>query len=182
MIWTVDSILFLSFQYFLALVLLAAAVPKLRQADEFHGVVANYRILPDWLVPLFARLLPWVELLCACGLLFVATATHALLIASGLLVMFSVAVAVNLLRGRTHIDCGCLRGTARGSGINWYHAIRPLMLACLALAAVASMRGNAITTDPAQIALGILAATMAAILYLAAEKLAALSVSSSSNT
>ena len=180
MTWTVDSIFFLSFRYFLALILVVAALPKLRQPDEFHGVVANYRILPDRLVSPFAQLLPWLELICAAGLLFVATAAHALLFASGLLMMFSVAVAVNLLRGRTHIDCGCLRGAARGAGIGWYHAVRPLILACLAV--MTAMAAGAGTASPVQIALAMAAATMAAILYIAADKLIALSASISSHT
>jgi hypothetical protein len=42
---------------FLALVLAAAAIPKIRNADEFQGVVANYRLLPSFMVAPFANLL-----------------------------------------------------------------------------------------------------------------------------
>jgi methylamine dehydrogenase accessory protein MauD len=41
---------------FLALVLAAAAIPKIRNTDEFQGVVANYRLLPSFMVAPFAKL------------------------------------------------------------------------------------------------------------------------------
>lgn len=41
---------------FLAMILAAAAVPKLRQPEEFQGVVANYRLLPAFLVTPFCKI------------------------------------------------------------------------------------------------------------------------------
>src|SRR5690606_25583425 len=72
-----NPLLFMLAKFFLVFVLIAAALPKLRDRDEFHGVVVNYRILPDMLAYPFARMLPYLELTCAALLLINALAMYA---------------------------------------------------------------------------------------------------------
>ncbi|WP_292363783.1 MauE/DoxX family redox-associated membrane protein, partial [Methylophaga sp. UBA1464] len=81
---------------FLGLVLAAAAIPKLRHPDEFQGVVTNYRLLPSFLVTPFARLLPLVELVCAVALQITPAREMAAWTATGLFIMFAVAIAINV--------------------------------------------------------------------------------------
>ena len=45
-------------QFLLALVFAGAAVSKLQNADEFHGVVRNFRLLPQAVDGAFAAALP----------------------------------------------------------------------------------------------------------------------------
>ncbi|ACK81490.1 MauE/DoxX family redox-associated membrane protein [Methylorubrum extorquens] len=94
---------------FLILLLASAAIPKLRHGEEFFGVVRNFRLMPEWLARPFASVLPWLELGLAVGLMFPVTAPYAAGLTGGLLVLFGLAIAVNVARGRTAIDCGCFR-------------------------------------------------------------------------
>src|SRR5918992_5462755 len=91
----------------LAAVFGAAAVTKLRALEAFVGVVHNYRMLPESLVRLVAYLLPPFEAVIAMGLLVEQTRPYAAAAAAGLLVIFAVAMGINLVRGRRDIDCGC---------------------------------------------------------------------------
>ncbi|WP_026295519.1 MauE/DoxX family redox-associated membrane protein [Methylophilus methylotrophus] len=118
---------------FVALILAAAAIPKLRNQDEFLGVVANYKLLPAFLVSPFAKVLPWLELGCAIALLVPTLHVMAASVAAGLFILFSFAIAVNVGRGRTHIDCGCVRRPTSMSRIGMFHVLRALALAGLSL-------------------------------------------------
>jgi hypothetical protein len=97
----------------LALVFAAAAAGKLRAREEFVGVVGNYRLLPGPAVRPVALALPLAEVAVALGLVVPATRRVAAVGAIALLVLFGLAVAVNLLRGRRYIDCGCFRFSMR---------------------------------------------------------------------
>ncbi len=94
------------------LVFVLGAVGKLRHAAIFPGVVANYRLLPAAAVAPAALLLPWTEL--AIGLALIAGERRvAPVLAAALLLLFAGAMALNLRRGRSHIDCGCGTSTLR---------------------------------------------------------------------
>jgi hypothetical protein len=149
----------------LAAVFAVAALAKLRALDELVGVVSNYRILPESLVRPLAYVLPPLELAVALGLLIEPTRALAAGGAAGLLAVFALAMAVNILRGRVEIDCGCFASTLK-QRIGWALVGRNLVL--IGLAALV-MRG----TVPARAltwldALTVVAASLAAVLlYLA---------------
>lgn len=158
---------------FLGLVLVTAALPKIRNADEFQGVVANYRLLPSFLVMPFARLLPWIELACAVALLVPAWRETAAWVAAGLFVMFALGLAINVGRGRTHIDCGCVRRPTSMSRIGMFHVLRALALAGVALyAAVIPVEIASISVESWLI--GIASAGLLTLLYLAADMMVGL--------
>jgi uncharacterized membrane protein YphA (DoxX/SURF4 family) len=112
----------------LAIVFGVAALAKLRDLDAFQGVVEQYRLLPDALVGPFVRVLPVVELGAALGLLLPTTRTLAAATLVGLLVLFAAAMAINLARGRSDIDCGCFIGVQK-QRISWALVVRNLVLA-----------------------------------------------------
>jgi hypothetical protein len=94
------------------LVFVLGAVGKLRHAAIFPGVVANYRLLPAAAVAPVAMVMPWIEL--AVGLALIAGERRvAPALAAALLLLFAAAMAINLRRGRSHIDCGCGTSTLR---------------------------------------------------------------------
>lgn len=103
----------LSIAMLMGLVFLAAAVGKMRSWPEFHGVVANYRLLPEWLIVPVAYALPPVESALGLALLLHLQAPLPQLLAIGLLLIFAAAMAINLRRGRRDIDCGCFQSTLR---------------------------------------------------------------------
>ncbi len=101
----------------LALVFLSAAPGKICHRLAFQGVVANYRLLPESVVPAFALLLPLVEAAVAGALLF-APPPWPEFSAATLLVLFAAAMAINIRRGRRHIDCGCFQSALKQT-LSW---------------------------------------------------------------
>lgn len=126
-----------------ALLFLAAGIDKLRHHDLLPGVIANYRLLPGALVAPAAWLLPPVELAVAAGLLLGPPAGLGLwpvLAAIGLLLLFAAAMAINIVRGRRHIDCGCGHAGLRQQ-LGWGQVLRNIMLAAALLAGLATPAG-----------------------------------------
>ncbi|MEW6440824.1 MAG: MauE/DoxX family redox-associated membrane protein [bacterium] len=106
-----ERILFLVFRLLVGGVFVAASLDKILHPDVFARAVANYRILPEPFVNLFAVWLPWLEF--ACGVLLLAgqwvrTASS---IVAALLATFIAAVAISLVRG-LDISCGCFGNVA----------------------------------------------------------------------
>lgn len=130
-----------------ALLFAVAGIDKLRHRDLLPGVIANYRLLPDALVAPAAALLPGVELLVAAGLLL-GFAPLAPLVAIALLLVFAAAMAINIGRGRRHIDCGCGHVGLRQS-LGWGQVARNLVLATALLPALAAGRADLGMADAA---------------------------------
>jgi uncharacterized membrane protein YphA (DoxX/SURF4 family) len=136
-----------------ALIFFTAAVGKMRRWSTFEGVVANYRLLPDPLNRWVAWLLPPGELLLAFAL--VVGAPRAEWVASGLLCVFATAMAINLMRGRTYIDCGCFDVSLRQT-LRWPLVVRNVSLVLLLLVAARS-RDDAQAWDVTTLLMGVLA-------------------------
>jgi hypothetical protein len=126
----------LAIRTLVALVFLSAALGKLRNRLAFQGVVANYQLLPESIVPLFTLLLPPLEAIVAATLLFAPTPWPEASAAT-LLILFAAAIAINLQRGRRHIDCGCFQA-AHKQTLSWVLVARNGGLA-LALALPATL-------------------------------------------
>src|SRR5207245_2654437 len=72
--------------------------------------VADYAVVPAALLSPVAYVLPYFELVIVPGML-IPTLRHASAVAAlVLLVLFTLALGVNLLRGRGDLDCGCHLG------------------------------------------------------------------------
>lgn len=91
----------------LAVLFLLAARHKIIAQPRFAAQLFAYHILPDVLVKPVAKVLPWIEIAVGAGLLFAMTRPFAAVAAATMLVMYLLAMAVNLVRGRAEIDCGC---------------------------------------------------------------------------
>jgi uncharacterized membrane protein YphA (DoxX/SURF4 family) len=116
---------------FVAVVLLAAGVTKLGNRSEFVGVVRNYRLLPESMVGIAGALLPAIETIVALGLLFGVLTSWLAATALCLFIIFGSAVALNLLRGRRDISCGCF-GPQQNHHLTWSLVLRNLGLGGLA--------------------------------------------------
>jgi hypothetical protein len=121
-------------------VFLIGAIEKLREPGLFRDAVEDYQLLPAGAVPLVARTLPLLEGMA--GALLLPTVTRALgaLLALALLLVVTAAIAINLLRGRDRIDCGCGGNlhTPLGMGLVLRNSV--LMLLVLAAAAPPTAR------------------------------------------
>lgn len=109
------------------LVFLVAGAAKLRHRDLLPGVIANYRLLPAVLVAPVSFALPVVELVVGVALLL-GNRPAAPVAAIVLLLVFAAAMAVNIARGRRHIDCGCGHSGLR-QDLGWGMVGRNLVLA-----------------------------------------------------
>jgi hypothetical protein len=112
------------------LIFLSGAVQKAQAWRLLPGVIGNYRLLPGWMVLPAAGVLPPLELLLAICLLSTQGRPWPELAAIALLMLFAGAMAINIARGRVHIDCGC------GQAFLAQHLSRPLTARNLVLAAL----------------------------------------------
>ncbi len=102
-----DPVIPITAALILSYVFVIAGIHKWRNIREFKTTLADYRILPDYLLDIFAYGLPAMELLTGVALLFPDSSHLAALCAGALLLMYMCAIAVNLAVGRRTIDCGC---------------------------------------------------------------------------
>lgn len=103
-------------RWILGLVFLIAAVRKLPNQRHFIFVVLAYRVLPRRVAYVYASLLPWIEAVVGVMLLLGAATQVGAALGGLLLLSFTAALALNVARGRTGLDCGCF-GTGRKQGI-----------------------------------------------------------------
>lgn len=107
-----------------------AAVPKLIDPATFAADIENYRLLPENLLGHVALFVPALELVVAAALLWPRYQRGASLIATGLLLVFSAAMAQARMRG-IDLSCGCF-GAAFESKVSWWTVARSGGLAVLA--------------------------------------------------
>jgi uncharacterized membrane protein YphA (DoxX/SURF4 family) len=91
---------------FLALVFIAAAMGKILDVPSFTKALDAYRLLPEWLLAPLGYFLPWLEFMIGLALLIRRWPGGAALLATGMMVLFILVLAVTMLRG-IDIDCGC---------------------------------------------------------------------------
>ena len=138
----------------LALIFGASATMKLRDLEMFEGSLANYQLAPLWLEKPLAFLIPILECAAAVALLITSTRAIAAMTLLALLTVFTAAIAINLARGRTNIDCGCF-GPALRQELSGWLLLRNLFLMIMAAMVVLPPNGRAIETlDEVTIVLG----------------------------
>lgn len=121
----------------LSVILLRAVLHKIRDRRKFQSELAAYQLLPTSflslpLLPIATYALIAVELLTSITLLDTAQATPALLAAS-LFAVYGAAMAINIFRKRTDIDCGCSGPSGVKKTIAWPLVLRNVVLVLLAL-------------------------------------------------
>lgn len=111
----IDPVVSVSLRCLLALLFASAAWHKASNPSRFASTLEGYRLLPSWLATAVTRVLPVLEITVAVVLLLPLHRWYAWagLGAAALLVLYSVAILINLARGRRDIDCGCFGPTAR---------------------------------------------------------------------
>ncbi len=130
---------------FLSVLLFRAALHKQGNHKTFQAELGAYQLLPESLLPLTTFTLIFTEAVTSI-LLLNNQWQFPTLIAAVLFCVYALAMAVNLLKGRTSIDCGCGGLRAAKKTISWSLVIRNLILAVLALlctqAAIAEAPGS----------------------------------------
>lgn len=120
-----------------ALLLLGAGWHKLAAPSAFRAIVADYQLLPTftltlvtWLVPLLEASLAFAWFAWIAGFEFVNVA----IATSSLMALYASAIAINLLRGRVHIGCGCgFSIQAEDQPLSWLLVVRNIFLIAISL-------------------------------------------------
>jgi uncharacterized membrane protein YphA (DoxX/SURF4 family) len=121
-------------RFVLATIFVLASVAKLARRSEFADAVRNYRLVPRGASEYVSRTLPTVELLVGVFLFLGLEIRAVSALAALCLLVFIIAITVNLLRGR-RIDCGCF-GLVTESHLSWFSAGRNALLLSAALLVV----------------------------------------------
>ena len=153
-----------------ALLFAVSVVHKLRDWPRFVGALGAYRLLPAIVVPVAAVTIVALELLAACALPVPATRALGAGVAAALLCAYAAAIGINLRRGRTAIDCGCV-GFGRRQRIHRGLVVRNVLLAASLAFALAPAARALTALDVLTISAALLAAV---VLYLAVDALAAI--------
>lgn len=169
-----DPLFSLSAAYALAAVFTLAAAHKLLGFARFRAAFLNYGLVPDRPARALAPVVPALELLAA-GLLLVPAARMAGAgIAFALLAAYSGAIALNLWRGRTDIDCGCSWGQT-APGLTPWLLIRNASLGLLPLVVLLPVvMGSGRPLHPLDQINAVFAALALAVLSLALDHMAGL--------
>jgi len=155
-----------------ALLFVIAAAHKLRAPGSFAETLTGYQLLPAYLVAPGSILVPVLEGLVAVGLLLESSREAASVVGSALLVVYAAAMGLNLLRGRRHLDCGCL-GPHRRATVSAALVWRNLLMALVLLAA-GCIRWTARPLGWLDVGTAMVAVCVLALLYAATNGLLAL--------
>lgn len=98
-------------QFVLAAFFAVAGFFKISDPPGFAHEIHNYALLPGAAVNALALVLPWLEVVAGIALFLGIARRSAARVLGILLLVFIVALSINLVRGRP-VDCGCF-GTAK---------------------------------------------------------------------
>ena len=124
--------LVLLFRLIVGITFVYASLDKIAHPDQFARIVYNYKILPGFLINIFAIALPWVELFCGLFLILGLFVESSSLLLGLLLVSFIIALSVNFLRG-VDIACGCFTTDPNAKKEGAWLLIRDLGLLLMSL-------------------------------------------------
>ncbi len=117
----------------LSWVFLSAAWHKLRRPDHFKVALDDYRLLPFPARTFHALIVGLAEAAIGVGMLIEQIRATAAAAGMVMLIAYALAIGVNLLRGRSDVDCGCA-GPASHQPISWHLVARNILLATMAAA------------------------------------------------
>ena len=120
------------FRLIVGITFLYASLDKIAHPDQFARIVYNYKILPGFLINIFAITLPWMELFCGLFLILGLFIESSSLLISFLSIIFAIALSINLLRG-IDIACGCFTTDPNAIKEGAWLLIRDLVLLLMSL-------------------------------------------------
>jgi uncharacterized membrane protein YphA (DoxX/SURF4 family) len=109
----------LALRLLIGTVFLVASADKVGNPAAFATSIGNYKLVSHEVAMVAATVLPWMELLCAFGLLFGVAVRGSSLVGAVLLVVFTGAVISGVLRG-LDISCGCFTQDPSVHKIGWW--------------------------------------------------------------
>ena len=109
--WLTHPWLTVRVQIALGAIFVVAAWPKIADPPSFAHMIYNYHLVPSGFINASALIMPWVEMTAGLCLILGLWTRPARWIVAALLVVFMIAISINLFRGNA-IDCGCFDTSA----------------------------------------------------------------------
>jgi hypothetical protein len=128
---SIDPAVELIIRLLLAFVFAGAVFHKLVEPRMFRDTLQEYGLLPGLLVTPVAAGLIVLECITVITLLVPVTMSVGAWLACALLLLYTLSIAINLLRGRTRIDCGCTGFVQQGGQLTGWLLARNLPLVCI---------------------------------------------------
>lgn len=150
---------------------LLAGWQKLNNPRYYAGVIADYKLPGVKGSNFLAVTVGLIELLIGIAVLIPVFRHAGSLSAALMLLIYALAIGLNLLRGRTTIDCGCSGPAARNQQINGWLPARNILL--LLIAVGASMEPIAREWVWFDAVVILFALTLVTLVYAGAERLVA---------
>lgn len=126
-----NPILILVIRTFIGILFIFYGVSKVANPSHFANEIGNYNMLPDLIIQIMALVIPWIELIVGVLLLFGVYLNENGFIATVLLIIFTLAVAIAFSRG-LDISCGC-SGNDAGQKVGWLKIFENIGLIVLTL-------------------------------------------------
>jgi len=114
----------------LSYMLVLSASHKLGDPVRFQRILVDYDLLPPTVSRKLSRALPVIEISIGLGLLVAPMRSFAIVAAGALLLTYTLAMAINIVRGRRDVDCGC-HGPQHSQTIGFWSVGRNVILLCL---------------------------------------------------
>ena len=111
----------------LGAIFIYASMDKIADPSGFADVIANYRILPPWLVPITAICLPWIEAICGTALVIGRLELGSSVLINLMMLVFIGATLYNGYRG-LDIACGCFSLSAKEPSNMALNTIRDIVI------------------------------------------------------
>ena len=121
---------------FLAAVFARTALHKFCDLSRFHGDLDAYGLTPTSLTSVIALGLCATEVMTVLMLILLPLRMAGACLAAVLLSLYGSAMAINILRGNTNIDCGC---GGPSQTLHWGLVYRNMVLALIAFPAMLSV-------------------------------------------
>lgn len=129
---SLDPVVMIALSLMLSYVVVDAGLHKLRNPRHYAAVIDDYRVLPQGSGAFAVWVTGAVEIGAGVAILLPPLHRAGLALAAALLLAYFAAMALNLLRGRREIDCGC-GAPGRAQGLSAGLLVRNAGLALAAL-------------------------------------------------
>jgi hypothetical protein len=119
-----DPVFALTLRIGFAYLFASAAIHKLCNLPSFRYTLARYELVPEKFVGALSVIVVSAETYIALRMLLSSRIQYA---AAAVLTAYSFAIALNVVRGRTDLDCGCM-GPAARTPLSWWLVARNMVL------------------------------------------------------
>ena len=112
----IDAVVTMIISWSMFLLFITAGIHKLTDRTSFVDSLNDYQLAPPRMIPLLSFAVPVCEISLAPLWVLSLIPAVTTIVSALLLGTYTLAITINLARGRTHIDCGCNFSAAGDAG------------------------------------------------------------------